>query len=61
MTTDHLVNEAWRPTTPPQRLRELAADPVPARIVASRIGLPADADVLLAEALTMVAARSIHA
>ncbi|WP_060180848.1 hypothetical protein [Streptomyces sp. IMTB 1903] len=36
------VTEAWRPTTPLSRLRELAAlGPGPARIVASRIGLPA--------------------
>ncbi|MFF2043702.1 hypothetical protein ACFVVX_25110 [Kitasatospora sp. NPDC058170] len=50
MTTDLLVNEAWRPATAPARLRELAADPVLARIVASRIGLPADlAEELAAE------------
>ncbi|MEE1822081.1 hypothetical protein PUR61_07730 [Streptomyces sp. BE20] len=42
MTTDLLVDEAWRRATPPARLRELAADPALARIVASRIGLPAD-------------------
>ncbi|MFE6906652.1 variant leucine-rich repeat-containing protein [Streptomyces erythrochromogenes] len=36
------VAEAWRPTTPPSRLRELAAQgPGTARIVATRIGLPA--------------------
>ncbi|WP_404953120.1 hypothetical protein [Streptomyces sp. 147326] len=37
------VAEAWRPVTPLSRLRELAAQaPGPARIVASRIGLPAE-------------------
>ncbi|MFI1283712.1 hypothetical protein ACH4U5_23715 [Streptomyces sp. NPDC020858] len=43
MGLDDEVAEAWRPATPPARLRELAARaPGPARIVASRIGLPAE-------------------
>lgn len=42
MGTDPLVDEAWRASTPPERLRELAREPGTARIVASRIGLPAD-------------------
>ncbi|MER7734754.1 hypothetical protein ABTX80_28055 [Streptomyces erythrochromogenes] len=41
MDRDDLA-EAWRPSTPPTRLRELAAlGPGPARIVAGRIGLQA--------------------
>ncbi|MFI7359018.1 hypothetical protein ACIBTP_34455 [Streptomyces avidinii] len=40
---DDDVAEAWRPATPLSRLRELGAQaPGPARIVASRIGLPAE-------------------
>ncbi|MFD9302088.1 hypothetical protein ACFWCB_05180 [Streptomyces sp. NPDC060048] len=43
MDMDDDVTEAWRPATPLSRLRELAAQaPGPARIVASRIGLPAE-------------------
>ncbi|MFE5809763.1 hypothetical protein [Streptomyces sp. NPDC056491] len=53
MDIDGDVAEAWRPATPLSRLRELAAQaPGPARIVASRIGLPAE----LAEE---VAARAV--
>ncbi|MFD9515892.1 hypothetical protein [Streptomyces sp. NPDC059979] len=43
MDMDDEVAEAWRPATPPARLRELAARaPETARIVASRIGLSAE-------------------
>ncbi|MER5934198.1 hypothetical protein [Streptomyces sp. NPDC002054] len=43
MDMDDDVAEAWRPATPLSRLRELAAQaPGTARIVASRIGLPAE-------------------
>ncbi|MFJ3926312.1 hypothetical protein [Streptomyces sp. NPDC090022] len=54
MDTDD-VAEAWRPATSLPRLRELAAQaPGPARIVASRIGLPAE----LAEELAVRALES---
>ncbi|WP_354644056.1 hypothetical protein [Kitasatospora camelliae] len=42
METDRLVDEAWHRDTGPARLRELAAAPELARIVAARIGLPAE-------------------
>ncbi|MFJ3791631.1 hypothetical protein [Kitasatospora sp. NPDC090091] len=35
MAGNQLADEAWRPATPPERLRELAADPALARIVAA--------------------------